>query len=285
MRYELLSVGSSSIDTIDGRTSYGGSATNVAYNCANLGLKTALNSVFANEQASREYESYLESMGITLFDFDSRLEQLPRFEVETNPHDNTRTINWMPNGYAQAYANADPKSAYLRSSKVVHLATCEQSYALKVATMTSDKQLLSYNPGPWLYKPDSAYFFENIFLTSRFIFVNEQEAESLKSAGFYRNLEDLTHNEKQVFIITRGAKSTLLIANNKVQEVPTVPANLVDESGAGDAFCSAFLWCFENGFSSEDAVKYGNLLGSRVVEQYGCQLERGTFQDFKSKIL
>ena len=197
-----------------------------------------------------------------MFDFGSRLEQLPRFKVETNPNDNTKTINWMPNGYAEVYAHADPKSDYVRSSKIVHLATCEQSYALKVATMTSGEQLLSYNPGPWLHRKDSAYFFENIFLTSKFIFVNEQESESLKSAGFYRNLEDLSYNERQVFIITRGANSTLLIANNKVQEVPTIPTNLVDESGAGDAFCSAFLWCFENGFSFEDAVKYGNLLGS-----------------------
>jgi ribokinase len=52
-------------------------------------------------------------------------------------------------------------------------------------------------------------------------------------------------------------------------EVPAYPANVVDPTGAGDAFCGGFLAGYRKTFDPLESVLYGNISASLVIEGQG----------------
>jgi ribokinase len=51
--------------------------------------------------------------------------------------------------------------------------------------------------------------------------------------------------------------------------VPAFPANPLDTTGAGDAFCAAFAVALANGGTDLDAVRWGCAAGAHMVEHHG----------------
>ena len=70
-------------------------------------------------------------------------------------------------------------------------------------------------------------------------------------------------------IVKRGAEGA--VWTDPHVEVPAEPAEVVDVTGAGDAFAAGFLaaWC--SGASPQDALRSGTRLGARAVAQVGAR--------------
>jgi sugar/nucleoside kinase (ribokinase family) len=76
-------------------------------------------------------------------------------------------------------------------------------------------------------------------------------------------------------IIKRGAHSTLAITqNNEGSEVSVAPvANIVDTTGAGDAFTAGFLPTFVATNDVEVAIARGHAIAARVLRSPGATLD------------
>ena len=76
-------------------------------------------------------------------------------------------------------------------------------------------------------------------------------------------------------VIKRGALPvTAVTAAGVVNEVATPPvANIVDTTGAGDAFAAGFLPVYATSRNIEDAITNGNLIAARVLRSPGATLE------------
>jgi len=76
-------------------------------------------------------------------------------------------------------------------------------------------------------------------------------------------------------VIKRGALPvTAVTAAGAVTEVATPPvANIVDTTGAGDAFAAGFLPTYASSRNIEDAITHGNLIASRVLRSAGATLD------------
>ena len=76
-------------------------------------------------------------------------------------------------------------------------------------------------------------------------------------------------------VIKRGALPvTAVTAAGAVTEVATPPvANIVDTTGAGDAFAAGFLPTYVSSRNIEDAITNGNLIASRVLRSPGATLD------------
>jgi sugar/nucleoside kinase (ribokinase family) len=76
-------------------------------------------------------------------------------------------------------------------------------------------------------------------------------------------------------VIKRGALPvTAVTAAGVVTEVATPPvANIVDTTGAGDAFAGGFLPVYATSRNIEDAITNGNLIAARVLRSPGATLE------------
>jgi ribokinase len=84
----------------------------------------------------------------------------------------------------------------------------------------------------------------------------------------------LTPNESEAFAV-EGAEGTLVVtlgeqgARLHGAQVPALPAQAVDTTGAGDAFCGAFAVALAEGASDVDAVRWGCAAGAHMVEHEG----------------
>jgi sugar/nucleoside kinase (ribokinase family) len=76
-------------------------------------------------------------------------------------------------------------------------------------------------------------------------------------------------------VIKRGALPiTVVTAEGVVTEVATPPvANIVDTTGAGDAFAAGFLPVYASSRNIKDSITNGNLIAARVLRSPGATLE------------
>lgn len=99
----------------------------------------------------------------------------------------------------------------------------------------------------------------------------EEEVRSLfhgRSADLWEMAEALAAYGCEIIVIKCGERGQLLYdaASRSRWEVPPYPARVVDPIGAGDAFCGGFLAGYRRSFDPLQAVLYGNISASLVVE-------------------
>ena len=87
--------------------------------------------------------------------------------------------------------------------------------------------------------------------------VNELEHESL--AG---------HLPARV-VLTRGARGVVLLPEG--EEIPAIPARVVDTTGAGDAFAGALAAELAAGRALDAALRFATVVAGISVEREGCQ--------------
>lgn len=72
-------------------------------------------------------------------------------------------------------------------------------------------------------------------------------------------------------VLKRGAEPVILCRDGRSSLIPTVPARMVDPTGAGDAFCGAYAACRMLGLDPEDAVRRAASTAARIVECRGAE--------------
>ena len=88
------------------------------------------------------------------------------------------------------------------------------------------------------------------------------------------DVDYLTPNETEAAAVS-GARGTLVLtlgeqgAQLGAERVPVFPAVVVDTTGAGDAFTSAFAVALAEGLADLDAVRWGCAAGAHMVEHPG----------------
>jgi sugar/nucleoside kinase (ribokinase family) len=115
------------------------------------------------------------------------------------------------------------------------------------------------------------------------LFVNEDEAFALtqlppeKSALFLKNLCPLV-------VIKIADKGCWVCSEAGLFHSPGFPAHVVDTTGAGDVFASAFLYAYLNGYPLRACAEFGNRAGSAVVERYGAELSLAKWEEIKQAL-
>jgi sugar/nucleoside kinase (ribokinase family) len=103
---------------------------------------------------------------------------------------------------------------------------------------------------------------------------SEEEVHSL-FYGFSRDLwemmEEIASYGCEIVVLKCGERGQLLYdaASRNRWEVPPYPAKVVDPRGVGDAFCGGFLAGYRKTFDPLEAVLYGNISSSLVIEGQG----------------
>ncbi|MEW5867844.1 MAG: carbohydrate kinase family protein [Chloroflexota bacterium] len=89
-----------------------------------------------------------------------------------------------------------------------------------------------------------------------------------RSNDLWEMVEALAAYGCEIIVIKRGESGQLLYdaASRSRWEVPPYPARLTNPLGAGDAFCGGFLAGYRRTYDPLQAVLYGNISASLVVE-------------------
>ena len=139
------------------------------------------------------------------------------------------------------------------------------TYALQVAKEVGITTILNPAPAASLSK-------ETIELAD-YLTPNETELESL-SGGPISDVIDaaqsLMTRDDQTVIVTMGAQGAQIVSKNRTALLPTFKVNVVDTTGAGDAFNAALAVALAEGKALEDAVRFANATAALCVTKAGA---------------
>ena len=104
-------------------------------------------------------------------------------------------------------------------------------------------------------------------------FTNEQEIIALANAKSFDEVISFIKQIKKHVVITRGARGSVVINNEKVFECAAkTNLNIVDLTGAGDLFAAGYLHGQINNLSIENSLDKATTLSSKVIQTIGARL-------------
>lgn len=104
------------------------------------------------------------------------------------------------------------------------------------------------------------------------LFINEINYERLLKASDDDPKKIIFENGGEFVCLTKGSKGSTLYLKDREINAPIVPnVNVIDSTGAGDAFAGCFVACLIKGYSYEKALRYASANGA-----YACTVMGGT---------
>ncbi|MGB5689903.1 MAG: adenosine kinase [Woeseiaceae bacterium] len=88
-----------------------------------------------------------------------------------------------------------------------------------------------------------------------------------------------------LFAITRSAKGSVILHGNEKIIQPAAglsPEQIVDTTGAGDAYSAGFLFGWANDLPLSRCAQYGTYCATKVIQQLGARIEPGLLDGFES---
>ncbi len=106
------------------------------------------------------------------------------------------------------------------------------------------------------------------------LFANRAEIEAMYAgAGGFEAALAAAAEEIAVVVATESEKGCHLRARDLALQVPAIPTQVVDATGAGDLFAGAFLWGLTQGHDLESCARMGNIAASEVIGHLGARAE------------
>lgn len=120
------------------------------------------------------------------------------------------------------------------------------------------------------------------------LIVNETEARELLGWGSDENdwssaASELRERGPQTVVITLGAEGVLVLGQREWR-LPAPKVEVVDTTGAGDAFCGAFAAQIAQGIEVDRAAQIGVIAGAIAVTREGAQPSQPTWAEIAARL-
>lgn len=119
------------------------------------------------------------------------------------------------------------------------------------------------------------------------LIVNEHEATTMLGSSGVRSFAELAHEllhrGARSVVITLGGAGALIADQTGVETVPAYPVNVVDTTGAGDAFVGAVAAELARGVCLREAAQFATAMSALAVQAKGAQpsyLDRALVESF-----
>lgn len=100
---------------------------------------------------------------------------------------------------------------------------------------------------------------------------NEDEARALTGESeLHRQAAGLRDAGSRVVVIKRGEQGVFVLADDESFELPAPPVQVVEPSGAGDAFAAGLAHGILEGWELERSVRFASVIGASACTALGC---------------
>jgi ribokinase len=104
------------------------------------------------------------------------------------------------------------------------------------------------------------------------LFINEVEAEIFTGSESYLEASDiLIRNDCKIVVVTLGEKGCFISDGSQKEHVDAFETDVIDTTGAGDAFCAGFLYGLSEGNKLGTCGKIGNYVASKCISKIGAR--------------
>ncbi|MCP4301093.1 MAG: adenosine kinase [Gammaproteobacteria bacterium] len=116
------------------------------------------------------------------------------------------------------------------------------------------------------------------------IVADEEEVFALLGTKTIDETLDALRDYDNLFAITRSEEGSVIVHNGtQVVQAATPVEELVDTTGAGDAYSAGFLYGWANDRPLDECAEYGTYCATMVIQQLGARIEAGLLDDFESR--
>ena len=105
------------------------------------------------------------------------------------------------------------------------------------------------------------------------LFCNRAEILSMYRTDDFEAALAAAALEVEIVACTDSEKGAHILSRGKRWDVPAIPTDIVDATGAGDLFAGAFLWGLTNGHDLETCGRMGCVAASEVISHIGARPE------------
>ena len=105
------------------------------------------------------------------------------------------------------------------------------------------------------------------------LFCNRAEILSMYRTDDFEAALAAAALEVEIVACTDSERGAHILSSGKRWDVPAIPTDIVDATGAGDLFAGAFLWGLTNGHDLETCGRMGCVAASEVISHIGARPE------------
>lgn len=256
----------------------GGSASNTMACIASLGGKGGYVGKVADDALGRTFEKSLKDIGV-----DFQTNPLVDGDASTGrciilvSDDGERTMNTYL-GAAVELTPDDIDDDYIAKGQVLYLEgyLYDQPQAMEAfikasrAAQAAGRRVALSLSDPFCVDRHRQAFRNLVNLHVDILFANEDEIKSLYEVDTIEEACELVSKECALAAITRSEKGSIIIKSGNKTEVKAEPVeNVVDTTGAGDAYAAGFLYGFTQGKDMAECGRLGSIAAAEVISHMG----------------
>lgn len=252
----------------------GGNAANVSVGLSRMGFKTAILAEIGEDEFAQRIINSLAKEGVSEAFLQKAHNRPSSFSVILNFR-GERTI------FAEIVEREQNFSFENISAKWIYLTSLsekwEEAYKKTLEFTKNNNIKLAFNPGT-LQLDSGGEFIEGVIKNSEIVFLNKEEAAKLcnvavtNEENFIRELLlQIKNKGAKIVVITDGIAGSFLIDDqNNIFSHKALDVNVVERTGAGDAFASGFLGAVLAGKNYQTAMKWGSENAASVIGKVGA---------------
>jgi len=267
---------------IDFKESPGGSAANTIVGLARLGLKTGFIGKVAEDREGK----------LLLNDF--RRDNVDTSGIIISKQGRSGVVMGYIDKKGERALYVDPgvndwlefkeiNLEYASRAKFLHLTSFvgkKPFEAQKKLVKTLSKAKISFDPGA-LYARKSLTSLKPIIKRSFVMMPNEIEIRLLTGKNYERGSKILIKEGVSVVAVKLGERGCYVTDGKESHLVEPYEKELVDTTGAGDAFCAGFLYGLIKGRDLYECGRLGNFVAARCISKMGARTGLPRLPDLK----
>lgn len=300
---DLLTIGELLVDMIsneygeesqgDGYTRFpGGSPSNIAINASKLGIRSRMVSAVGTDGLGTYLTQHLKAAGMNT-DGIQRVDAATSLVVLTKSQATPIPIFYRDADFRLTY-DAKLEQA-LEQSKAVHFScwpiSREPSRRVieKVIEEARKRGLLigfdpNYHRMIWQPGEDGVEYVKTIIPKVDIIKPSEDDAERLfGKADPFKQIERFLSLGAKLVIMTLGKQGAIVSNGNETVSFSTLATEVVDTTGAGDAFWSGFYAALLQGYTVRDSLNLGFAVSAYKLKRLGAVVDLPKLESIKAQ--
>ncbi len=268
---ERIARGGEEVGIIDVKKAPGGSAANTIVSLARLGVEVGFVGIVGTDEEGELILEEFRKEGV-----ETRIRREEGYTgaaIGFIDARGERALYIYP-GVNELLSIEDIDRGFVDTAQFLHMSSFVNKEQLEMQRELARRvnSKLSFSPGMLCFKYELEDLSE-VIERSEVVFLSLRELTSLiKGADYEEGADILLNKGAQIVCVTLGEKGCYVASRTGASHlIDAYPTNVVDTTGAGDAFASGFLYGLLHERSIHESGNLGNLVASFCIREYGCR--------------
>lgn len=273
-KVERITKGDEEVAIQDTQEEPGGSAANTIYALGKLNKKTGFIGSVGDDFEGKMVMDSLDSVGVDCSQIKIKPKTRTGLVIGIVDALGERSLYITP-GANSTLEFDDVDMGFISGSDFFHITSFVDDRQLevqkKIAEELDENTKLSFSPGS-LYAKKGDEALSSLIRRTHVLFLNEVEVKILTGCGSYQEAaEFLLDKGCKIVVVTLGENGCYINDGSLSEHIDAVKCDVVDTTGAGDAFCAGFLFGLSLGHELTHCGKIGNFVASRCISKIGAR--------------